>query len=96
MNRMMASSLAAFAVAVAGAVHAADTAMNDASTCSALMKQFDQAAPAHNSAAKIVEARAKRSAAETACQAGNYKSGISDLRSALDDIGVKPVVLPAN
>jgi hypothetical protein len=96
MNRMIASSLAAFAVAVAGAAHATDTAVNDASTCSTLMKQFDQAAAAHDSAAKIVEARAKRSSAETACKAGNYKAGIGDLRAALEDIGVKPVVLPAS
>ena len=96
MNRMIASSLAAVAVAVTGAVHAADTAKNDASTCSALMTQFDQAAPAHNTATRIVEARAKRSTAESACKAGNYKAGISDLRAALEDIGVKPVVLPAS
>ena len=91
MNRMIASSIAALAVAVAGYAHATDAPMNDASTCSALMKQFDQAAPAHDSAAKIVEARAKRSSAETSC-----KSGISDIRAALNDIGVKPVQLPAS
>jgi hypothetical protein len=96
MNRMIASALAAFAVAAAGAAHAGNTAANDASTCTALMKQFDQAAPAHDSAVKIVEARAKRSAAESACEAGNYKAGIGDLRTALEDIGVKPVVLPAS
>jgi len=96
MNRMIASSIAALAVAAAGYAHATDAPMNDASTCSALMKQFDQAAPAHDSAAKIVEARAKRSSAETSCKSGNYKSGISDIRAALNDIGVKPVQLPAS
>jgi hypothetical protein len=96
MNRMIASSIAALAIAAAGYVHAADAPMSDASTCTALMKQFDQAAPAHDSASKIVEARAKRSTAETACKSGNYKAGISDLRAALNDIGVKPVQLPAS
>jgi hypothetical protein len=93
---MIASSIAAFAVAAAGYAHATDAPKNDANTCSTLMKQFDQAAPAHNSAAKIVEARAKRISAESSCKAGNYKAGIADIRAALNDIGVNPVLLPAS
>jgi hypothetical protein len=93
MHRIIASSLAASTLAAAGLAWAAPTATSaeEAATCQSLMKQFDTAAPAHNSAPKMVEARAKRSTAESSCKAGNYKSGIGDLRAALNDIGVKPV-----
>ncbi len=99
MKRMIASVLAAFAVGLAGSAHAATTAQGateDQKTCQTLMSQFDQAVAAHNQAPKVVEARAKRSSGETSCKSGNYKSGIVDLRSALNDIGVKPVQLPAS
>ena len=48
------------------------------------MTQFDQAVGAHNQAPKLIDARAKRSSAETSCKAGNFKSGISDVRNALN------------
>ena len=99
MNRMIASLLAACAVGVAGCAYAATpaaTQTEDMKTCQTLMNQFDQAVGAHNQAPKLIEARAKRSSAETSCKAGNYKSGISDIRGALNDIGVKPVQLPAS
>ena len=101
MKRLIASTLAAFAVGVAGSAYAAATATTqgateDQKTCQTLMMQFDQAVAAHNQAPKVVEARAKRSSGETSCQSGNYKSGIGDLRAALNDIGVKPVQLPAS
>jgi hypothetical protein len=101
MKRMIASVLAAFAVGVAGSAYAAATpttqgATEDQKTCQALIMQFDQAVGAHNQAPKVVEGRAKRSSGETSCKSGNYRSGISDLRAALNDIGVKPVQLPAS
>jgi hypothetical protein len=101
MNRMIASVLAAFAVGVAGSAFAAPTpasqgASEEQKTCQTLMMQFDQAVAAHNQAPKVVEARAKRSSGETSCKSGNYKSGIGDLRAALNDIGVNPVQLPAS
>ena len=94
MHRIIASSLAAVPLAAAGLAWAATpaTSAEEAATCQSLMKQFDTAAPAHDSAPKMVEARAKRSTAESACKEGNYKSGISDLRAALNDIGVKSVL----
>jgi hypothetical protein len=100
MNRMIAGSLAAVAVAAAAVVAfaappATDTISTkpsqDAAVCQSLMQQFDTSAPSHNAAPKMVEARARRSTAETSCQSGNYKAGISELRAALNDIGVKPV-----
>jgi hypothetical protein len=104
MNRMIAGSLAAAALIGAVVALAAPPATStmpaqatparsseEAATCQSLMKQFDMAAPSHNAAPKMVEARARRSTAETACGSGNYKSGISELRAALNDIGVKPV-----
>jgi len=98
MKRMIASLLAAFAVGVAGSAYAATapTQAEDAKTCQTLMTQFDQSVGAHNQAQKLIEARAKRSSAETSCKAGKYESGISDIRNALNDIGVKPVQLPAS
>jgi len=100
MKRMIASTLAAFAIGVAGSAYAAATpttqGAEDQKTCQTLMMQFDQAVAAHNQAPKVVEARAKRSSGETSCKSGNYKSGIGDLRAALNDIGVKPVQLPAS
>jgi len=100
MKRMIASTLAAFAIGVAGSAYAAATpttqGTEDQKTCQTLMMQFDQAVAAHNQAPKVVEARAKRSSGETSCKSGNYKSGIGDLRAALNDIGVKPVQLPAS
>ena len=94
MHRIIASSLAASILAVAGLAWAATpaTSADEAATCQSLINQFDTAAPSHNSAPKMVEARAKRSTAESACKSGNYKSGISELRAALNDIGVKPVL----
>jgi hypothetical protein len=93
MKALIASPLAALALGLAGSVQAATpvNAGNDLATCQALMHQFDQAAPAHNEAPKMIEARAKRSTAESACKSGNYKGGIMDIRAALNDIGVKPV-----
>lgn len=92
MRQMIASVLAALAIGAAGTTYAASAVQTeDMNTCATLMKQFDQAVSAHNQAPKLIEARAKRSSAETSCKSGNYKAGIGDIRSALNDIGVKPV-----
>jgi hypothetical protein len=93
MKALIASSLAVLALGSMGSAQAAApvNAGNDMSTCQTLISEFDQAAPAHNQAPKMIEARAKRSSAETSCKAGNFKGGIMDIRAALNDIGVKPV-----
>ena len=60
--------------------------------CDSLIQQFDKAVTEHGTAPKLAQAKSMRSAGETACKAGDFKKGVSDLHMALTDIGVKPAV----
>ena len=64
----------------------------DKGTCDSLIKQFDDAVPTPDKAAKINDAKKDRDAGEKLCAAGNFKKGSHDLRNALADLGVKPVM----
>ena len=66
-------------------------AAHTAAECSDLVKQYDEAAPAHHGATRAQDAARARDAGAAACQAGRYAEGISALRRALHDIGVNPV-----
>jgi hypothetical protein len=66
-----------------------------AGDCQNLLHQFDVAWPAHKDSIRADEARRSRDLGETDCQAGRFKDGVSLLRRALHDIGVKPVKVVA-
>jgi len=79
-------------LAVAATAGAATTAMPATqATCDALTKQADTALSAHKSDAKAKTAQEQREKGVTECKAGNYAKGAEHLRTAITDLGMKPV-----
>jgi hypothetical protein len=74
------------AVAPAGAATPATQA-----TCDALLKQADAALVAHKGDAKAKAAEEQRAKGATECKAGNFAKGAEHLRTAIADLGMKPV-----
>jgi hypothetical protein len=87
---VLAAALALAAASFAGGPPAPEATADE---CSDLAKQFDVSAPAHHGAPRAGEAQRDRDEGWSACQAGRYRDGVSQLRRALHAIGVKPVRL---
>ena len=92
MNRIIALTTGALTIALGNAV-AAGPIQDASTTCQRLMKQFDTSAMTHAGAPDIRDARALRVQAEEACTTGRYAEGVTDLRAALEKLGVRPVVI---
>jgi hypothetical protein len=81
---------AALVVLFSPAVMAATTNASAGQTaCSSLAKQFDTAAQAHASAAKIGDAKKLASDAAADCKAQRFAQGEKKYNDALADLGVK-------
>jgi hypothetical protein len=94
MNKILINTAAALTLIIGGSCLAAPKPpakqKADASTCSSLTKQFDDAMGTHGNAAKFSEAKTLRAEGEKDCTAGEFAKGAHDLRHALRDLGVKP------
>jgi len=78
---------AAMTMALAGPAFAAKKA--DANTCSALQKQYEQAAPKHRKAKYYKAAEKWAHRGTESCKAGKYQQGVNDLHRAMRDLRAK-------
>lgn len=92
MKRIVTTSLTLAALAFGGTAIATTPAKLTMASCDTLIQQFDKVVGDHGTAPKLQNAKDMRAAGEKACKAGNYKKGVADLETALNDIGVKPEV----
>lgn len=66
---------------------------NSASQCTALETQFDGAIKSHETSSKAAAAKTLRQDGGQLCASGKTNDGIKKLEQALNDIGVKPVMV---
>lgn len=92
MKRILTTSMTLAALAFGGTAIAATPAMHTMANCDSMIQQFDKVVGDHGTAPKLQNAKDMRAAGEKACKAGDYKKGVADLQTALNDIGVKPAV----
>ena len=92
MKTLLVTTLTALSLGLGSPLLAATPAKTTMTTCEQLIKQFDDSVGSHGMAAKIKEAKELRTAGENACKSGDYTKGVSDLHTALNNLGVKPAV----
>jgi len=92
MKTLLVSSLTALSLMLGGTALAASPAKTTATTmqtCEQLIKKFDETVGGKATAPMIKQAKELRSTGEKACWKGEYAKGVADLKTALNDIGVK-------
>ncbi len=62
--------------------------------CDHLLGQFDVAWTSHRTSKRADSARRARDLGEAACHEGRYADGVHQLKRALHDLGLKPVLRP--
>lgn len=78
--------------AAAGAVPKASVVAVGSADCEHLLGQFDVAWKSHSSGKRAEAAHRARDLGEAACHEGRYADGVHQLKRALHDLGLKPVL----
>ncbi len=77
-------------LAVAPASGARASLAKDAELCITFLKQLDEAIATRPTAPNLAQAKTRRTLGAKACEDGQHKAGVDQLRLALRDLGVKP------
>jgi hypothetical protein len=89
---LTAAMLAAVLSAPVGAVQKPAVVTTGPADCDHLIQQFDVAWKSHSAGKRADAAHRARDLGEAACHEGRYADGVHQLKRALHDLGLKPVL----